>query len=149
LNNFLGRVLPASHLANNGAYGAAVEISRYLTPDDLLVVDDYEWQFNLRYFFGGEPRIQAGLKLARGGSPAEREEAMQALAAAIDSALAAGRVVVTMEYDAHDIGLLRAARGLTFSQAEVEAFYNRYRLEPLFRLQGDLGFYRAYQLFPK
>jgi hypothetical protein len=149
LNNFLGRVLPASHLANNGAYGAAVEISRHLAPDDLLVVDDYEWQFNLRYFFGGEPRIQAGLKLARGGSPAEREEAIQALATAIDSALAAGRVVVTMEYDAHDIGLLRAARGLTFSQAEVEAFYNRYRLEPLFRLQGDLGFYRAYQLFPK
>ncbi|MCC7352835.1 MAG: hypothetical protein IT330_03685 [Anaerolineae bacterium] len=146
LNNFLGRVLPASDLANNGAYGAAVEINRHLTPDDLLVVDDYEWQFNLRYFFGGEPRIQAGLKSARGGSQAEKEEAMQVLAAAINQALAAGHTVVTMEYDAHDIGLIRAARGLTFLQAEVEAFYSRYRLEPLFRLRGDLGLYQAYQL---
>ena len=149
LNNFLGRVLPASNLANNGSYAAAAEISRRLSPGDLLVVDDYEWQFNLRYFFGNGPRVQAGLKLARGGSPAQKEEAMQALAAAIDGALAAGHTVVTMEHDAHDLGLIRAARGLTFSQAEVEAFYRQYRLEPLFRLRGDLGLYWAYQLFPK
>lgn len=149
LNNFLGRILPASDLANNGSYWAAVEVHKHLSPDDLLVVDDYDWQIHLRYFFGEGPRLQAGLKLARGGSPAEKEEAMKALATAIEGALDAGRCVVTMEYNAHDLGLLRAARGLTFSQAEVEEFYSRYRLEPLFRLKGDLGPYWAYQLFPK
>jgi len=149
LNNFLGRVLPASDLANNGAYWAAVEVHNHLSPDDLLVVDDYDWQIHLRYFFGEGPRLQAGLKLARGGSPAEKAEAMQTLAAAIEKALAEGRRVVTMEYDAHDLGLVRAARGLTFSQAEVERFYSRYRLEALFRLRGDFGFYWAYRVWPK
>ena len=42
------------------------------------------------------------------------------------------------------------ARGLAFSQAEVEAFYSsRYRLEPLFQLQGEVGPYWAYQLSAK
>jgi hypothetical protein len=149
LNNFLGRVLPASDLANNGSYWAAVEVHNHLSPDDLLVVDDYDWQIHLRYFFGEGPRLQPGLKLARGGSPAEKAEAMQTLAAAIEKALAEGRRVVTMEYDAHDLGLVRAARGLTFSQAEVERFYSRYRLEALFRLRGDFGFYWAYRVWPK
>lgn len=146
LNNFLGRVLPASDLANNGAYRAAEQIHQHLSPTDLLVVDDYDWQLTLRYFFGGEPEALSGLKRARGETAAEKEAATVTLRAAIDNALSAGRRVTTLERDAHEMGLVRAARGLALTQAEVEAFYSQYHLERVFQLQGDLGLYWAYQV---
>lgn len=150
LNNFAGRVLPASDLHNNEGYQAAAQLAQYVSPDALLIVDDYAWQLNLRYFYGRTLDAVEGLKRQRLYSSASKEEAAAALRETIDTALGEGRQVVTLEYDEREPLLLREARSLAFSQEEVEAFYDsHYRLEPLFRLTGELGPYWAYQLSAK
>ena len=150
LSNFVGRVLPGSQLAGNQGYWAAERLHEYVTAEDLLIVDDYDWQLHLRYFYGGELQALDGLKRRRSRAPDVKAAAEDRLQDAVDDALRAGRRVVTMEYDEHEPLLLREARGLAFSQSEIEAFYSsRYRLEPLFQVKGEIGPYWAYQISAK